>query len=102
MHQILKNLSLRRKLTLTFGTIILFCTVAAIIDAWGIGSVFTKSRTLYRDFGQSQGMVNRILADFKQNELLISTLLINNDPQGRETLLAALEENQQTLQSSFS
>lgn len=102
MHQILKNLSLRRKLTLAFGTIILFCTVAAIIGAWGIGSVFTKSRTLYRDFGQSQGMVNRILADFKQNELLISTLLINNDPQGRETLLAALEENQQTLQSSFS
>lgn len=53
MLQSIKNLSIRRKLKLAFGTIILFCTVAALLGALGIGTVFTHSRTLYTDYGQS-------------------------------------------------
>lgn len=102
MSQTLKNLSIRQKLKLSFGTIILFCIIVAIIGALGIGSVFVNSRTLYTDFGQSQGSVNRMLADFKQNELLTNTLLVNTDPQGQETLLSALEANKTTLLERFS
>lgn len=56
MLQSIKNLSIRRKLKLAFGTIILFCTVAALLGALGIGTVFTHSRTLYTDYGQAQGL----------------------------------------------
>lgn len=101
MNQKLKNLSIRRKLTLSFGTIIFFCTIAAIIGALGIGSVFVSSRTLYTDYGQSQGNVNRMLADFKQNELLTNTLLVNTNPQGQETLLSALDANKAELLERF-
>ena len=97
MLQTLKNLSIRRKLRLAFGTVNLLCIVAALIGALGIGLVFTRSRTLYTDFGAAQGSVNRILADFKQNELLTATLLLNSDPEGTRTLLAALEENKTAL-----
>ena len=82
---------------LAFGTIILFCTVAALLGALGIGTVFTHSRTLYTDYGQAQGAVNRILAVFKQNELLTGSLLLNRDPQGQQQLLTALTANRTDL-----
>lgn len=97
MLQSIKNLSIRRKLKLAFGTIILFCTVAALLGALGIGTVFTHSRTLYTDYGQAQGAVNRILAVFKQNELLTGSLLLNRDPQGQQQLLTALTANRADL-----
>ena len=97
MLQSIKNLSIRRKLKLAFGTIILFCTVAALLGALGIGTVFTHSRTLYTDYGQAQGAVNRILAVFKQNELLTGSLLLNRDPQGQQQLLTALNANRADL-----
>ena len=97
MLQSIKNLSIRRKLKLAFGTIILFCTVAALLGALGIGTVFTHSRTLYTDYGQAQGAVNRILAVFKQNELLTGSLLLNRDPQGQQQLLTALSANRTDL-----
>ena len=97
MLQSIKNLSIRRKLKLAFGTIILFCTVAALLGALGIGTVFTHSRTLYTDYGQAQGAVNRILAVFKQNELLPGSLLLNRDPQGQQQLLTALTANRTDL-----
>ena len=97
MLQSIKNLSIRRKLKLAFGTIILFCTVAALLGALGIGTVFTHSRTLYTDYGQAQGSVNRILAVFKQNELLTGSLLLNRDPQGQQQLLTALNANRADL-----
>lgn len=97
MLQSIKNLSIRRKLKLAFGTIILFCTVAALLGALGIGTVFTHSRTLYTDYGQAQGAVNRILAVFKQNELLTGSLLLNRDPQGQQQLLTALTANRTDL-----
>ncbi len=97
MLQSIKNLSIRRKLKLAFGTIILFCTVAALLGALGIGTVFTHSRTLYTDYGQAQGAVNRILAVFKQNELLTGSLLLNRDPQGQQQLLTALTANHADL-----
>lgn len=97
MLQSIKNLSIRRKLKLAFGTIILFCTVAALLGALGIGTVFTHSRTLYTDYGQAQGAVNRILAVFKQNELLTGSLLLNRDPQGQQQLLTALNTNRADL-----
>ena len=97
MLQSIKNLSIRRKLKLAFGTIILFCTVAALLDALGIGTVFTHSRTLYTDYGQAQGAVNRILAVFKQNELITGSLLLNRDPQGQQQLLTALTANRADL-----
>lgn len=82
---------------LAFGTIILFCTVAALLGALGIGTVFTHSRTLYTDYGQAQGAANRILAVFKQNELLTGSLLLNRDPQGQQQLLTALTANRTDL-----
>ena len=97
MLQSIKNLSIRRKLKLAFGTIILFCTVAALLGALGIGTVFTHSRTLYTDYGQAQGAVNRILAVFKQNELITGSLLLNRDPQGQQQLLTALTANRADL-----
>lgn len=97
MLQSIKNLSIRRKLKLAFGTIILFCTVAALLGALGIGTVFTHSRTLYTDYGQAQGAVNRILAVFKQNELITGSLLLNRDPQGQQQLLTALTANHADL-----
>ncbi len=97
MLQSIKNLSIRRKLKLAFGTIILFCTVAALLGALGIGTVFTHSRTLYTDYGQAQGAVNQILAVFKQNELLTGSLLLNRDPQGQQQLLTALNANRADL-----
>ena len=97
MLQSIKNLSIRRKLKLAFGTIILFCTVAALLGALGIGTVFTHSRTLYTDYGQAQGAANRILAVFKQNELLTGSLLLNRDPQGQQQLLTALTANRTDL-----
>ena len=97
MLQSIKNLSIRRKLKLAFGTIILFCTVAALLGALGIGTVFTHSRTLYTDYGQAQGAVNRILAVFKQNGLLTGSLLLNRDPQGQQQLLTALTANRTDL-----
>lgn len=97
MLQSIKNLSIRRKLKLAFGTIILFCTLAALLGALGIGTVFTHSRTLYTDYGQAQGAVNRILAVFKQNELLTGSLLLNRDPQGQQQLLTALTANRTDL-----
>lgn len=97
MLQSIKNLSIRRKLKLAFGTIILFCTVAALLGALGIGTVFTHNRTLYTDYGQAQGAVNRILAVFKQNELLTGSLLLNRDPQGQQQLLTALTANRADL-----
>lgn len=97
MLQSIKNLSIRRKLKLAFGTIILFCTVAALLGALGIGTVFTHSRTLYTDYGQAQGAVNRILTVFKQNELLTGSLLLNRDPQGQQQLLTALNANRADL-----
>lgn len=101
MYHILKNLPIKRKLTLAFGTVILFCIVAALIGALGIGTVFSQSRVLYMDFGKSQGTVNRMLADFKQNELLTNTLLVNTSSAGAETLLDALSANKASLLESF-
>lgn len=101
MLHAIQNLSIRRKLNLAFGTVILFSTVAALIGALGIGTVFTHSRTLYTDFGQAQGSVNRLLADFKQNELLTSSLLLNRSPQGQQQLLTALTANRTTLMERF-
>lgn len=100
MHQKIKNLSIRLKLRLAFGTIIVLCMVAAVIGAFGIGTVFTSSRTLYNDFGQSQGTVNRLLADFKQNELLTGLLLLNPTKESAaytERVLTVLTEQSEVL-----
>lgn len=102
MFHILKDLPIHRKLKLAFGTIILFSAAAVALGVFGIGTVFNHSRTLYTDCGQAQGAVNRMLADFKQNQLLTATLLLNEQPQGTQTLLTALEENRSSLIESFS
>ena len=44
-----------------------------------------------------RGAVNRILAVFKQNELLTGSLLLNRDPQGQQQLLTALSANRTGL-----
>lgn len=82
-------LSIRHKLRFAFGTIIVLCMAAAMIGAFGIGTVFTSSRTLYNDFVQSQGAVNRLLADFKQNELLTGSLLLNPTKESARQLTEA-------------
>lgn len=101
MHQKIKNLSIRHKLRFAFGTIIVLCMAAAMIGAFGIGTVFTSSRTLYNDFGQSQGAVNRLLADFKQNELLTGSLLLNPTKESARQLTEALQENKTELMERF-
>lgn len=101
MHQKIKNLSIRHKLRFAFRTIIVLCMAAAMIGAFGIGTVFTSSRTLYNDFGQSQGAVNRLLADFKQNELLTGSLLLNPTKESARQLTEALQENKTELMERF-
>lgn len=101
MHQKIKNLSIRHKLRFAFGTIIVLCMAAAMIGAFGIGTVFTSSRTLYNDFGQSPGAVNRLLADFKQNELLTGSLLLNPTKESARQLTEALQENKTELMERF-
>ena len=89
------NLSIRRKLQLAFLTVLLLCFTAGVIGAVGIGTVFIQSKALYTDFGQSQGVVNRLLADFKQNQVLTSTLLLQTE--GQEEVLEALTANRTAL-----
>lgn len=79
----------------------MLCMAAAMIGAFGIGTVFTSSRTLYNDFGQSQGAVNRLLADFKQNELLTGSLLLNPTKESARQLTEALQENKTELMERF-
>ena len=79
----------------------MLCMAAAMIGAFGIGTVFTSSRTLYNDFVQSQGAVNRLLADFKQNELLTGSLLLNPTKESARQLTEALQENKTELMERF-